>query len=731
MLHLLTALFGGAFTLATAYGLGAVLWRRTQMAPEIVLATGAAAESGLVFLLLLCHAASWAVFLAVGVGAAFTAEALRTRRKRREKNDFTETPRRRGQPRTSRGWIVAAAFGAYGFYYLVNALAPEIQPDGITYHLGLASEYARLGGFPARMRFYDALPLGMEMLFTVAFSFGRHAAAKLVELGLFTAAVPLIFRIGRKLGLSGAGALVPAVFYWTAPVIGLTGTSAYNDAALVFFTLAAFYLLLVWRESGERRYLLAAGALAGFCYAIKLPGIFVGAAALLFVLATGKGRMRNLLPLAAGLALTAAPWMIRDAVVTGNPIAPLGNSVFPNAYFHLKTERELDAGMRSRRGVTVVDTPWELALGDGFSGTFGPMLFVLPLGLLALRRREGRWCLAAAAILAIPGWSNSGARFLMPAAAVTAFALAMVLPSKAAWAAVAVQALVCWPPLLNAWQPPYTFRLHELPWRAALGLESEPAYLRSHIPEYNIARMVEGDTPPDARIYSLMPVATAYAARDVSVSWQSAEGDRLADALRTASNVPHDALLTRTASWPLSSLRALRFRASADASGEWSIAEIQLYSGEDHIFNSPLWSLRAWPNVWEAPLAFDSRHTTVWRTWQPVRRGMFLEVDLDHAQNLSGAAVLSPNMEPIEVYGRGEGPAWRLLTDRVSSERRATEDLRLEAVGVVRRAGYRYLLAPLGAEGNGQLGQQLYREAPQWGLAVVGEAGPNVLFKLQ
>ena len=63
----------------------------------------------------------------------------------------------------------------------MNALAPEIQPDGFTYHLGLASEFVRLGGFPARMRFYDALPLGMEMLFTVAFSFGRHAAAKLVE----------------------------------------------------------------------------------------------------------------------------------------------------------------------------------------------------------------------------------------------------------------------------------------------------------------------------------------------------------------------------------------------------------------------------------------------------------------------------------------------------------------------------------------------------------------------
>ena len=60
-----------------------------------------------------------------------------------------------------------------------------------------------------------------------------------------------------------------AVFYFCAPVAGITGSSSYNDAAGVFFLFAAFYLLL----PGDHRYLLSAGALAGFCYAIKLPGL--------------------------------------------------------------------------------------------------------------------------------------------------------------------------------------------------------------------------------------------------------------------------------------------------------------------------------------------------------------------------------------------------------------------------------------------------------------------------
>ena len=83
------------------------------------------------------------------------------------------------------------------------------------------------------------------MLYTVAFAFGRHAAAKLVEFAFFLATIPLIFRVGRRLGATDLACLVAAVFYFCAPVAGITGSSSYNDAAGVFFMLAAFYLLLL------------------------------------------------------------------------------------------------------------------------------------------------------------------------------------------------------------------------------------------------------------------------------------------------------------------------------------------------------------------------------------------------------------------------------------------------------------------------------------------------------
>src|ERR1022692_504537 len=130
-------LFGAAFTLATAYALGALLMRKHPAPPEIALGMGAAVESVLVFLLLLFHLAHWGVFLGIG-GAAMVAAW----RWRGPGAGASAAPPIRIP---LAGWVI---FGAYGVWYLVNALAPETIADGITYHLGLPNEYLRLGGFP-------------------------------------------------------------------------------------------------------------------------------------------------------------------------------------------------------------------------------------------------------------------------------------------------------------------------------------------------------------------------------------------------------------------------------------------------------------------------------------------------------------------------------------------------------------------------------------------------------
>ena len=710
--------------------LGNICLHRLPVPWTIALAVGAAAESGIVFLLLVCCAGNRVSFILLGAvclavywwlgrGAARLADpAVKARADRVSM------------------YLAGAALAFYGALYLINALAPELEPDAIAYHLGLTSEYVRLGGFPGRVGFYEMLPQGFEMLFVPAFAFGQHSAARLVHCAFLLATVPLMLRIGRRLELPEGVVLAAAALYFCAPMTGVTGTSAYTDAGGVFFTLATFYALLVWRDTRDVRYLAPAGITAGFCYAIKFPGGLVAILAVVFVVAAERGIRARQLALLTGMALAvAAPWILRDVIMTGNPVAPLFNRLFPNPYFHPSMERDLAASLGSWRGVPYWRVPYELMVGGTFAGTMGPVFFALPLGLLALRKRAGRLCWLAAALLALPWFWNKDARFLMPAlpflAMALALAVAITLPRQALWACVAVQAVGCWPQIFGLYHREYTWRLERIPWRAALRIQPERDYLGSLQPQYRVARLVQDNTNPGERIFSLISVPAAYTDREVLEFWHSAQADQLNDALRLALS-PNGTLCDVRADWSLHPMWGLRIRVPQASPMEWQILDIVLFSGDYPIFASPQWQLRAWPNVWELPLAFDANLATRC-TWKPIRAGMYVEADFDRAQALSGAVVTSPTTYyplPLEFYGR-ERDGWHLLTSRPVVTQRPLGDLRMAATRAIRSAGFRYILANNGNEGNGALGAAMVGHEGEWGLEKAADFGPLVLFRIK
>ena len=106
---------------------------------------------------------------------------------------------------------------------------------------------------------------------------------------------------------------VAAVFYFCAPVAGITGSSSsYNDAAGVFFPAQAFYLLLL--ADLATRYPLGLSpdsATPSTARALRRLG------AVLFVAA--QRRWKPILMVAAGAAVMMAPWMVCAVVLTGNP----------------------------------------------------------------------------------------------------------------------------------------------------------------------------------------------------------------------------------------------------------------------------------------------------------------------------------------------------------------------------------------------------------------------------
>ncbi len=293
----------------------------------------------------------------------------------------------------------------------------------------------------------------------------------------------------------------------------------------------------------------------------------------------------------------------------------------------------------------------------------------------------------------------------MPTLPFLALVLVMALPKPAAWACLVVQAVACWPQVIDQYDSEHIWRLREFPWRAALRIEPEHDYLWNRLDDYKVAQILEHDTKPGERIFSLIGVATAYTDREILEFWHSARAEQLTDTIRRVSIYGKELLYEVRASWIPQPIWGLSIRLARAFPGEWSVHDVMLFSGEYRIYNSPQWRLRAWPNVWEAPLAFDENEATRWRTWQPMHAGMYLQAEFDHAQSLSGAVMTSdtPNLElPFEFYGRGR-EGWHLLSARPQVTYRPLPDLRAAAAKAVHDAGFSYILVAGGKQGNAPL----------------------------
>lgn len=742
-MHQLPAvLWGAALPLATAYALGTICFRALPLPAVVRLGLGAVVESLLIFGLFLMGWGSTTAFLVGGLACVSTLIFLRPARLKEPAAQPLDTLSR---------WLFLPVLAIYFVLYLVHAMAPEFQADAIAYHLGLPAEYLRLGGFPHRVGFYEVLPQGMEMLFAAGYAFGRHSSARLIHFFFLAGSVPLMVLVCRRLKFTDAVGYAAAVLYIAAPVVGISGTSAYTDAALVFYHLAAFYLLLLWRDEGflpdkdlgpdkaPLGYVFAAGMAAGFCFAVKFTGLLATPLALLFILVVHRrvvpGKLKDLVALTAGAALIILPWMLRDLILTGNPLAPLFNNWFPNAFFSAAAEQTLSQTVRNYGGFRWFTAPWEWAFGGRLQGVAGPLIFLLPIAILAWRKPLTRLVLLAGLLLLAPAFYNVGTRFLMPALPFLAIALISAIPRPVALCFVLLQAILCFPPVLACISPPQTWTLRGFPWQAALRIQPEAQYLEATTGDYAVARMIESNTSASSRIFGLVGLPNAYIARESLEFWHSALAIQLTDSLRSALRQPP--VVRIQADWPPVGLEALRVVSTSNSTQEWRIFEMRLFSPDGPVPPSAQWSLAAFPNLWEAPRAFDGNRTTAWSSRAPEARGMFLEVEFGKPaikpEMLSSIELLTERTKPVEnliVQGRAPGAKWRLLADGLRSTPVDKEDLRREAIRALKAAGFTHILVGDQGGGTATLGKDMALHPIAWGVQDIAQVGPVHLFRI-
>ncbi len=367
---------------------------------------------------------------------------------------------------------------------LLAALAPETGFDALNYHLGTPRLYI------ANHRIVETVnlagyshPLAIDMLYLFAWLIHSSLAAKLVHLafGLLTAAGCWIFC--RRYAVPGSGSLA-ALLFLAPPIVMYLCQSAYADLGLAFFALLAVFAVFRWLETGLRPWILLAGVYSGLSLGAKYMGaavVVVTLAIALVGLSSRKQRRQVLFDLclyAAVTALVFAPWIIKNWIMSGNPVAPALSNIIPTRGFSSPDYDRLVQLTRSWHGypgglLDWILMPWRQTFRpDIFHGSPGfAYLALFPIAVFLSWR--DRWLKLVAVCVAV------GYLFLLLGTATTRF-FVLIFP----WISILIAGAL-WPRTgkRTAWIRQFLVLLSlvlvlvKLPWFSGLWATPEPLIL--------------------------------------------------------------------------------------------------------------------------------------------------------------------------------------------------------------------------------------------------------------
>jgi hypothetical protein len=668
-------LAGALTSIAPLIATGYLIFPGIVLPGVVRFACGAAIYSTLMFLVLFAHAGYLALYLGAAIGGVVVIM--------------------RGRAGISPGvlqtsWFYRVVSCAAGAMYLIVALAPETEPDAATYHLRIVADCVRLHAFSDRATFFDVLPHGLEVLFVPAMAVGGVSAPRLVHLAFLIACALLIREIARELGLPEAKGNAAAALFLLAPVCGVDGTSAYSEAALACACCAVVYLLIRWKRERSFPLLACAAINAAFCYSIKPTFGWVALAAAIVVVIAGAS-WKDVAKFAAVCAAFVAPWLLRSYVISGNPVAPFLSAIFPNNIGTADIERRLAAEYSAFRAAF----SWRTAFADytirgGNQGIFGPAFLFAPFGLMALKTRAGRVLAIASVLLAVPFFGNTGARFLMPAAAPATLMMAAALPAPLSAVLVAVQAVAAAPPVQRLYNSHVDWGIKEIPIAAAFRIEPESAYLRRRVDTYGFAEALLSATPPGARIFSCTDLPEAYVPRHTLIYWHSLVAQRITDALNFA--MMSQGTRARLLSWRWQAPPGRTMRITA-------LTEMRLVDGG------------------------------AGQTWRLFRPGESFQIPLKFGVAHADFLIWPGDQARLRTDVAGSEGLWSNID--AGAERSARNiDIRGDVTNFIKRLGFDYIAVPVEDGAFAAIGRDMLRNGREWRVEAAARSGSIYLFRL-
>ncbi|MBN2466851.1 MAG: glycosyltransferase family 39 protein [Deltaproteobacteria bacterium] len=304
-------------------------------------------------------------------------------------------------------WILWSSFILFIGINLLKALLPPHGPtDVLYYHMTLPKLFLAHGALATYPTFFPSFfPGNGEILFSLSLLLGGPVLVNLTHFGFVILTVMALYAYAQKY-FRKEYAIVPGILYLTAPVVNSWGTMAYTGGILSFYLLILCMVLMESSKESNRRVVLVWGLLTGMALGIKYQALLL-IGVLYFCVAVIKVKQwRKTFPLfsmALGIGfLVSSPWFLRNVMVTGNPVFPILQDLFPSdMIWPGRTWANDTCAAGFIRGA--VEKAWENPFSpfsilfcnafknDDFQRFIGPLFFCFCPFFLLYRKRPFKW----------------------------------------------------------------------------------------------------------------------------------------------------------------------------------------------------------------------------------------------------------------------------------------------------------------------------------------------------
>jgi len=216
-------------------------------------------------------------------------------------------------------------------------LTPVIDRDALIHHLAIPKLWLKNGGFyEIKWAIYSYYPMNVDLLYLIPLYFNRDFLAKFIHMG-FGIGTALLIYYYLKNKLSRIAGLLGIFVFLSTPIVVRLSTEAYVDLGLVFFTTASILAFIRYRDGEYKnfKWLIISSVAMGFALGTKYNALIVWfflSLAVVFVYSRDTQEQwisfRNGMIFFLISLFVFSPWLIKNIVLTGNPLYPLFQGFF-------------------------------------------------------------------------------------------------------------------------------------------------------------------------------------------------------------------------------------------------------------------------------------------------------------------------------------------------------------------------------------------------------------------